>query len=160
MALGCKTIEDGFMKIYIGTDHAGFELKKELKKFLEDLDYEVVDMGANEFRAIDDYPDFAFPVAKAVAEDTENRRGIILGGTGIGNGMIANKVKGLRAGIVYDEYSAKMSRKHNDANVMSLGARTLSVEKAKKLVKIWLDTPFSNEEKHKRRIEKIRKLEE
>jgi ribose 5-phosphate isomerase B len=148
------------MKIYIGTDHAGFELKEELKKFLEDLDYEVEDMGAYEFSATDDYPDFVFPVAKAVAEDTENRRGIILGGTGIGNGMIANKVKGLRAGVVYDEYSAKMSRKHNDANVMSLGARTLSVEKAKNLVRIWLDTPFSNEERHKRRIEKIKKLEE
>ena len=147
------------MKIYIGTDHAGFELKEELKKFLENLGYEVEDMGAYEFSATDDYPDFVFPVAKAVAEDTENRRGIILGGTGIGNGMIANKVKGLRAGVVYDEYSATMSRKHNDANVMSLGARTLSVEKAKKLAKIWLDTPFSNEEKHKRRIEKIKKLE-
>ena len=160
MALGCKTIGDGFMKIYIGTDHAGFELKEKLKKFLEDLGYEVEDMGAYEFSATDDYPDFAFPVAKAVAEDTEKRRGIILGGTGIGNGILANKVKGLRAGIIYDEYSAKMSRKHNDANVMALGARTLSVEKAKKLVKIWLDTPFSNEEKHKRRIEKIKKLEE
>ena len=148
------------MKIYLGTDHAGFELKEELKKFLENLDYEIEDMGAYEFSATDDYPDFAFPVVKAVAEDTENRRGIILGGTGIGNGMIANKVKGLRAGVVYDEYSAKMSRKHNDANVMALGARTLSVEKAKKLVKIWLDTPFSNEERHKRRIEKIKKLEE
>jgi ribose 5-phosphate isomerase B len=95
-----------------------------------------------------------------VAEDTEKRRGIILGGTGIGNGILANKLKGIRAGIIYDEYSAKMSRKHNDANVMALGARTLSIDKAKKLVKIWLDTPFSNEEKHKRRIEKIRKLEE
>ncbi|MHC4270495.1 MAG: ribose 5-phosphate isomerase B [Planctomycetota bacterium] len=148
------------MKIYIGTDHAGFNLKEELKKFLENLGYDVEDMGAYEFNATDDYPDFIFPVAKAVAEDTENRKGILLGGTGIGSGIIANKVKGLRAGIVYDEYSAEMSRKHNDANVMSLGARTLSVEKAKKLVKIWLDTPFSNEEKHKRRIEKIRKLEE
>lgn len=148
------------MKIYIGTDHAGFNLKEELKKFLKDLGYDVEDMGAYEFNATDDYPDFIFPVAKAVAEDTENRKGILLGGTGIGSGIIANKVKGLRAGIVYDEYSAEMSRKHNDANVMSLGARILNVEKAKKLVKIWLDTPFSNEEKHKRRIEKIKKLEE
>ncbi len=96
---------------------------------------------------------------RGVAEDTENRRGIILGGTGIGNGILANKVKGIRAGVVYDEYSAKMSREHNDANVMTLGARTLTVDKAKKLVKIWLETPFSNEEKHKRRIEKIKKLE-
>jgi len=148
------------MKIYIGTDHAGFKLKEELKKFLENLDYEVEDMGAYEFSATDDYPDFVFPVAKAVAEDTENRRGIILGGTGIGNGMIANKVKGLRAGVIYDEYSAKMSRKHNDANVMALGARTLTISKAKDLVKLWLETPFSNEERHKRRIEKINAIEE
>ncbi len=147
------------MKIYIGTDHAGFELKEELKKFLEDSGYEVEDKGAYEFSATDDYPDFVFPVAKAVAEDTENRRGIILCGTGIGNGILANKVKGIRAGVVYDEYSAKMSREHNDANVMTLGARTLTVDKAKKLVKIWLEMPFSNEEKHKRRIEKIKKLE-
>ena len=147
------------MKIYIGTDHAGFELKEELKKFLEDLGYEVEDKGAYEFSATDDYPDFVFPVAKAVAEDTENRRGIILGGTGIGNGILANKVKGIRAGVVYDEYSARMSREHNDANIISLGNRTLDIDKAKELVKIWLDTPFSNEERHKRRIEKIKKLE-
>ncbi len=147
------------MKIYIGTDHAGFELKEELKKFLENLGYEVEDMGAYEFSATDDYPDFVFPVAKAVAGDTENRRGIILGGTGIGNGILANKVKGIRAGVVYDEYSAKMSREHNDANVMALGARTLTVDKAKKVVTLWLDTPFSNEERHKRRIEKIKQLE-
>jgi ribose 5-phosphate isomerase B len=127
------------MKIYIGTDHAGFELKEELKKFLENLGYEVEDMGAYEFSSTDDYPDFVFP--------------------GLGNGILANKVKGIRAGIIYDEYSAKMSREHNDANVMALGARTLNADKAKKLVKIWLDTPFSNEEKHKRRIEKIKELE-
>jgi ribose 5-phosphate isomerase B len=147
------------MKIFIGTDHAGFELKEELKKFLENSGYEVEDMGAYEFSATDDYPDFVFPVAKAVAEDTGNRRGIVIGGTGIGNGILANKVKGIRAGVVYDEYSAKMSREHNDANVMTLGARTLTVDKAKKLVKIWLNTPFSYQERHKRRIEKIKKLE-
>ncbi len=147
------------MKIYIGTDHAGFDLKEELIRFLEDSGYEVEDMGAYEFSATDDYPDFVFPVAKVVAEDAENRRGIILGGTGIGNGILANKVKGIRAGVVYDEYSAKMSREHNDANVMTLGARTLTVNKAKKLVKLWLNTPFSNEERHKRRIDKIKKLE-
>ncbi len=130
-----------------------------MKKFLENSGYKVEDMGAYEFSATDDYPDFVFPVAKAVAEDTENRRGIILGGTGIGNGILANKVKGIRAGVVYDEYIAKMSREHNDANVMTIGARTVTVDKAKKLVKIWLETPFSNEEKHKRRIEKIKKLE-
>ncbi|MFQ5714810.1 MAG: RpiB/LacA/LacB family sugar-phosphate isomerase [Candidatus Scalinduaceae bacterium] len=92
-------------------------------------------------------------------EGTQNRRGIVTGGTGIGNGILANKVKGIRAGVVYDEYSAKKSREHNDANVMTLGARVLTVDKAKKVVKLWLNTPFSNEERHKRRIGKIKKLE-
>ncbi len=148
------------MKIYIGTDHAGYELKEDLKKFLETLGYDVEDMGAYEFSATDDYPDFILPVAKAVAKDTENRRGIILGGTGLGDAVLANKVKGIRAAVVYDEYIAKKSREHNNANVMSLGARILSADKAKKLVRLWLETPFSKEERHKRRIEKIKKLEE
>lgn len=141
-------------KIYIGTDHAGFELKEELVEFLKNLGYEVEDKGAYEFDKDDDYPDFIFPVAKAVAQD-EGSRGIVIGGSGQGEAMAANKVKGVRAALVYDEYSAKMSREHNDANVISLGARTMSNDDAKKLVKLWLDTPFSNEKRHQRRINKI-----
>lgn len=141
-------------KIYIGTDHAGFELKEELIGFLKNLGFDVEDKGAYKFDEADDYPDFIFPVAEAVAQD-ENSKGIVLGGSGQGEAMVANKVKGIRAALVYDEYSAKMSREHNDANVISLGARTVSINEAKKLVKLWLDTPFSGEERHQRRINKI-----
>ncbi|MFQ5713980.1 MAG: ribose-5-phosphate isomerase [Candidatus Scalinduaceae bacterium] len=150
------------MKIYIGTDHAGFELKEELKKFLKGLGCEVEDKGAYEFNREDDYPDFILPVVKAVAEDIArdlDSRGIVIGGSGQGEAIVANKVKNIRAAVVYDEYSAKMSREHNDANIVSLGTRTLSADKAKKLVKLWLETPFSNEERHKRRIEKIKTIE-
>jgi ribose 5-phosphate isomerase B len=137
------------MKIYIGTDHAGFELKEELKKFLKDLGCEVEDKGAYEFNREDDYPDFILPVVKAVAEDIArdlDSRGIVIGGSGQGEAIVANKVKNIRAAVVYDEYSARMSREHNDANIVSLGTRTLSADKAKKLVKLWLETPFSNED--------------
>ncbi len=150
------------MKIYIGTDHAGFELKEELKKFLEDLGCEVDDKGAYEFNKEDDYPDFILPVVKAVAEDIArdlDSRGIVIGGSGQGEAIVANKVGGIRAAVVYDEYSARMSREHNDANIISLGNRTLTIDKAKELVKLWLETPFSNEERHKRRIEKIKAIE-
>ncbi len=150
------------MKIYIGTDHAGFELKEELKKFLKDLGCEVEDKGAYEFNREDDYPDFILPVVKAVAEDIArdlDSRGIVIGGSGQGEAIVANKVKKIRAAVVYDEYSARMSREHNDANIVSIGTRTLSADKAKRLVKLWLETPFSNEERHKRRIEKIKTIE-
>ena len=150
------------MKIYIGIDHAGFELKEELKIFLEKLGCEVEDKGAYEFNEEDDYPDFIFPVVKAVAKDIARNldsRGIVIGGSGQGEAIVANKVRGIRAAVVYDEYSAEMSRKHNDANIISLGNRTLAISKAKELVKLWLETPFSNDERHKRRIEKIKAIE-
>ncbi len=150
------------MKIYIGTDHAGFELKEELKEFLGSLGCKVKDMGAYEFNEADDYPDFIWPVVKAVAEEITKgleTRGIVIGGSGQGEAIVANKVKGIRAAVVYDEYSAEMSRKHNDANIISLGNRTLAISKAKELVKLWLETPFSNDERHKRRIEKIKAIE-
>ena len=150
------------MKIYIGTDHAGFELKEELKIFLEKLGCQVEDKGAYEFNEEDDYPDFIFPVVKAVAEDITrdlDSRGIVIGGSGQGEAIVANKVRGIRAAVVYDVYSAEMSRKHNDANIISLGNRTLAISKAKDLVKLWLETPFSNDERHKRRIEKIKAIE-
>ncbi|MDR4509628.1 MAG: ribose-5-phosphate isomerase [Candidatus Brocadiaceae bacterium] len=150
------------MKIFIGTDHAGFELKEELKRFLEDSGCEVKDLGAYEFNDTDDYPDFIFPVVEAVAKDIArglDSRGIVIGGSGQGEAIVANKVKSIRAAVVYDEYSAKMSREHNDANIISLGSRTLDISKAKQLVKLWLETPFSNEERHIRRIEKIKAIE-
>lgn len=143
------------IKIYIGADHAGFELKKDLIKFLESLNYEVQDMGAFEFDQKDDYPDVIIPVAKAVAEDPENRKGIVIGASGQGEAMAANRIKKVRAGMVYDEFSAKMTRRHNDANVISFGAQVLDIENTKKLLKIWLDTPFDGDERHTRRIKKL-----
>lgn len=150
------------MKIYLGADHAGFELKEELKKFLSELGYETEDKGAFELNPQDDYPDFVFGAALAVSRDIEqgiDSRGVVIGGSGQGEAMAANKVKGIRAALVYDEYSARMSREHNDANVASFGARAIEPQEAKKLIKIWLETPFSGEERHKRRIEKISDFE-
>lgn len=144
------------MKIFIGTDHAGFELKEALVVFLRELGHEVEDMGAHSFEALDDYPDFIRPVAEAVAKNPE-ARGIILGGSGQGEAMCANRVQGVRAAVYYGCVVdiAILSREHNNANILSLGARFVTEEEAKKVVKVWLETPFSNEEKHARRIAKL-----
>ncbi len=138
----------------MGADHAGFQAKEELKKYLEDLGFLVEDLGNAVLDEQDDYPDFIFPVAKAVSENPGSR-GVVIGGSGQGEAMAANKIKGVRAAVIYDEYSAKMSREHNDANVASFGARVTGIEKIKELTVLWLNAPFSNEERHKRRIEKI-----
>lgn len=144
------------MRIYIGTDHAGFELKENLVEFLRELGYEIEDMGAHSFEALDDYPDFIRPVAEAVAQDV-NSRGIILGGSGQGEAMCANRVKGVRAAVYYGGPVdiAVLSREHNDANILSLGARFVEASEAKEVVRLWLETAFSNEEKHSRRIKKL-----
>ena len=144
-------------KIYLGADHAGFDTKKVLKKYLEDLGFLVEDLGNAVFDEDDDYPDLIVPVAAAVAKNPDSK-GIVIGGSGQGEAMTANKIPGIRAALVYDEYSAKLSRQHNDANVAALGARTLSIEKIKELVALWLATPFSNEERHQRRIERLNNL--
>lgn len=148
------------MKIYLGTDHAGFELKEKLKNFLIGLGYEVKDLGNFIYDEQDDYPDFIPLVAGKVAEDPENNRGIVLGGSGQGEAMVANRIKGVRAAVVYNynEDIVKLSREHNDANILSLGARFLNEEEAKKAVKLWLETNFSNEPRHARRIKKIDNL--
>ena len=145
------------MIIYLASDHAGFELKEKIKEFLVQNRYEVKDMGPVTFDPADDYPDFIKPAAAAVAEDPENSRAIIMGASGQGEAMVANRLKGIRAAVFYgglDEI-IKLSREHNDANVLSLGARFVSLEGALAAVKLWLDTPFSNAERHARRIKKI-----
>jgi len=144
------------MKIFIGADHAGFELKGKLKPFLEEIGYEVEDMGAFELNQEDDYPDFIKPVARAVSENVGSL-GIILGGSGQGEAMQANRFKGVRAAVFYggDSEIIKLSKEHNNANILSLGARFLNEEEAKEAVKLWLGTPFSEDERHKRRIKKI-----
>ena len=144
------------MKIYIGCDHAGFEIKEMLLPFLRVLGHEVEDMGAHSFEALDDYPDFIRPVAEAVAKDS-TARGIILGGSGQGEAMCANRVKGARAAVYYGGPFdiAVLSREHNDANILSLGARFIDEDEAKEVVRVWLETAFSGDERHARRIKKL-----
>jgi len=151
------------MIIYLGTDHAGFELKEKLKIFLQELGHEVKDLGAHSFNPKDDYPDFIRPVAEAVQVDKESR-GIVLGGSGQGEAIVANRIKGIRAVVYYGSPTSvnnheivELSRRHNNANILSLGARFISEKEAKKAVKLWLETPFSGDERHKRRINKIEK---
>lgn len=144
------------MKIYIGTDHAGFELKEKLKVFLGELGYAVEDKGAHTYDGQDNYPDFVRPVAEAVARDGQSR-GIIIGGSGQGEAMCANRVRGARAAVYYGGPVdiAVLSREHNDANILSLGARFVEEEEALEVVKLWLATPFGGEDRHAQRIKKI-----
>ena len=143
------------MIIHIATDHAGLELKEKVKSYLSKLDYEVVDHGAYEYEALDDYPDFIFPCADAVSDDP-NSKGIILGGSGQGEAMAANRVKGVRAAVFYNgpDEIVKLSRQHNDANILSLGARFMSDQEMYKIIELWLSTDFESG-RHKRRIEKL-----
>lgn len=142
--------------IYIGSDHAGYELKEKLKIFLTELSYEVIDKGAFKLDNKDDYPDFIVPVAKEVALSEENF-GIIIGGSGQGEAMSANKIDGIRATEYYggDPEIVKVSREHNNANILSLGARFVSEEEAKEVVTLFLETKFKGEERHVRRINKL-----
>lgn len=143
-------------KIFLGTDHAGFELKEEIKKYLLKNGYEVIDKGAHSFDRNDDYPDFIKPVAKEVAKN-KNSKGIILGASGQGEAIAANRIRGARAALYYGGNTKiiTLSRTHNDANILSLGARFVSRDEAIKAVKLWLGTDFSNEERHARRIKKL-----
>ena len=143
--------------IALGADHGGFELKEIIKKHLQaQAHYVVNDLGTYSQDSVD-YPVFA----KAVAEEVVGAKtafGILVCGTGIGISIAANKIAGIRAALVHDEFTAKMSREHNNANVLSLGARFLSIEEAKDVVSLWLATPFSNEPRHVRRVKKLDSL--
>jgi ribose 5-phosphate isomerase B len=165
------------MKIYLATDHTGIELKNKVKTFLEKEGYEIVDCGAYDYDKYDDYPDWIGKAAQKVSQKSTDR-GIIFGGSGEGEAMVANKFKNVRCGLFYtpaiptqsvniegdkstDPFEiVKLTRDHNDANMLSIGFRFVKDEDVFKAVKIWLETPFSNEERHKRRIEKISKLED
>jgi ribose 5-phosphate isomerase B len=145
------------MKVYFATDHAGFELKQQLVQYVQDeLGHEVIDLGADHYDPEDDYPDFMKPAAEAVSGDADDRA-ILLGGSGQGEAMVANRVPGARATVYYGgpEEIITLSREHNDANILSLGARFLDIPTAKKVVALWLATPFSEEERHIRRITQI-----
>lgn len=140
------------MRIAIGTDHAGFEYKEKIKTLLNSLGHEVKDHGTYNDESCD-YPDFIVPVARAVAAG-EADRGIVLGGSGNGEAIAANKVKGIRAAVVWDVLSAEMSRRHNDANILSLGQRMIAETELENIIRIWLETPFEGG-RHQRRIDKL-----
>ena len=145
-------------KIFLSGDHAGFKLKAKLKSFLEKKGYEIKDFGPIEYNPKDDYPDFVVPMAKEVVK-TKNSRGIIIAGSGQGEIIAANRVKGARAVLFYGGNSniLKLSRAHNNSNILSLGARFLNEAQVKKAVSIWLKAPFSNAVRHKRRLRKLEK---
>jgi ribose 5-phosphate isomerase B len=143
------------MKVAIGADHGGFALKEELKKALVTLGHDFVDYGTGSELSVD-YPDFALPVAQAVASG-ECQRGILVCGTGIGVSIVANKVPGIRAALVHSIQTATLASEHNAANVLVLGGRLLASALAAEMVKAWLATPF--DERHRRRVDKISAVE-
>lgn len=146
------------MKIYIATDHAGFEMKNSIVEYIRSLGYSVEDMGALVYDSQDDYPDFIAPLAEKVALDVDSR-GIIFGGSGQGEAIVANRVSGIRAVVYYGGTLdiPRLAREHNNANVLSVGARFVSLEEIQQVVQIFLETEFIGEERHVRRITKIDK---
>ncbi len=144
--------------IYIGADHAGFDSKEKIKKYLVQKKYQVIDCGNKRYNPNDDYPDFAFKVAKEVAY--HRGEGILLCGSAEGMSIAANKVRGIRAVVAHDLKEARLTREHNDTNVLCISGWHTSVVLAKKIINVWLKTPFSKEERHKRRLNKIKKIEE
>ena len=146
------------MRIHIGSDHAGLEFKNELITHLVANGHDVTDHGPYEYDALDDYPDFCIPCAEAVAKDATSL-GIVLGGSGNGEQIAANKVKGVRAALVWSIETAALAREHNNANVISVGQRLHSADFVKELIDTFIATKFSGDERHVRRIEKIGKYE-
>src|SRR3989338_3693250 len=158
------------MKILVGSDHAGFGLKEKLIPYLQKLGHEVEDKGAYEYNEEDDYPDFIIPVAREISKHPNEIKGIVLGGSGQGEGMAANKFSDVRAAVYYgqgqcvveEEHESiiKLSMEHNDANILSLGARFITEEEMKQVVKEWLNTPFVDNDRHKRRLAKMARIHE
>ena len=142
--------------IYVGSDHAGFNLKNYFKTYLPKIGYEPVDMGNEKYDPADDYPDYALKVAEKAAET--NGKGIIFCDSGVGACIVANKVKGIRAVNAYDPAIASKSRLHNNTNILCLGQNYISVNLAREIVGVWLETEFSQKERHHRRVGKIDKL--
>ena len=142
--------------IVLATDHAGFELKEHVKTFLVKKGYDIKDFGALEYDGLDDYPDFILPAAKYISE--HKLRGIIFGGSGQGEAMAANRINGIRAAVFYNgpDEIIKLSRQHNNANILSLPARFISLEEAKEIVNLFISTSFEGG-RHQRRIDKINK---
>jgi ribose 5-phosphate isomerase B len=145
------------MRIAIASDHAGFHLKVEILAFLEESGHQVKDYGAEDSSPVD-YPDFGRRVAEAIAGGLQDR-GILICGTGVGMSMTANKVPGIRAALCAECFTARSSREHNDANVLCLGGRVIGVGLASDIVKVWLTSEFSEEERHRRRLDKVASIE-
>ena len=146
------------MRIHIGSDHAGLELKSALIEHLVSNGHDVTDHGPYEYDALDDYPVFCIPTAEAVSKDS-TALGIVLGGSGNGEQMAANKVKGIRAALAWSPEIAKLCREHNNANVVAVGGRVHTLEESKKIIDAFVNTPFSNDERHVRRINQMSNYE-
>jgi ribose 5-phosphate isomerase B len=149
------------MKIYIATDHAGYDMKEALASYIEkDLGYTVADMGAHQNDPNDDYPDFIELAAQEVSHDPSTSRAVILGGSGQGEAIVANRYPKVRCAVFYGGSLdvVRLSREHNNSNILSIGSRFLSLDEAKAAVKLWLETPFLDEERHTRRLKKIEQI--
>ncbi|GAB3492652.1 ribose-5-phosphate isomerase [Nocardiopsis coralliicola] len=147
------------MRVYLGSDHAGFELKEHLVSWLKERGYEVVDAGPAVYDAVDDYPPFVLRAAEGTANDPGSL-GIVIGGSGNGEQIAANKVQGVRAALAWSEEIAVLSREHNDANVAGIGARQHTLDEATRIAEAFLTTPYSDEDRHSRRIAMIGTYEE
>lgn len=145
------------MKLAVGADHAGYQMKDELAALLRDLGHEVVDFGTNSPEPVD-YPDIALKVARAVAKG-EAERGLLVCGTGIGTSIVANKVPGVRAALCHDTFSARVTREHNNSNILCLGARVIGPSLAAEILKTWLGANFSSGGRHERRVRRIGEIE-
>ncbi len=150
------------MRIHIATDHAGLDFSKHLQEHLSAAGHEVVDHGPAEYDPVDDYPAFCINAAKAVVRDQEagvEALGVVFGGSGNGEQIAANKVRGARAALVWNESTAQLARQHNDANLISIGARQHTVEEATRFIDVFIAEPFSFEERHVRRIAQLAEFE-
>lgn len=146
--------------LYIGADHGGFQKKEEVKKLLQEMGVDFIDVGNTVYDPNDDYPEFAHKVAEAVSKEPEANKGIVLCRSGVGVDIVANKFPHVRSALVATDEMARFSRLHDNANVLSLAADYLTERETFHLVKTWLNTPFSGEERHVRRLEEVGKIEE
>jgi len=146
------------VKIAIGSDHAGFEIKEEIISFLKSLNLDFIDLGAHKFDSLDDYPDFAKAVGYAV-RNSEVSKGILVCGSGVGASITANKIKGVRAGLCHDSYSAHQGVEHDDMNVLCIGSRIIGIELIKEIITSFINAKFSGEERHSRRLQKLLDIE-
>lgn len=150
------------MRIHVATDHAGLEFSQRLQQHLRDRGFEVIDHGPEEYDALDDYPSFCINAALGVARDERagvDALGVVFGGSGNGEQMAANKVEGIRAALVWNESTASLAREHNNANVISIGARQHEVEDAIRFIDLFIDTPFPGDERHVRRVAQLGEYE-